>query len=53
MAQAVEFGMAGAASVVDNVMTELQITRLASESRMPFAGFHKSIESAKRYLREG
>lgn len=53
MAEAVSLGMVGAASVVDNVMTELQITRLANESKMPFAGFHRSMQSAKRYLREG
>lgn len=53
MAEAVSLGMVSAASVADNVMTELQITRLASQSQMPFAGFHRSMQSAKRYLREG
>jgi hypothetical protein len=50
MASAAAAGMKRAASVVDSSMTQMQIKRLAEESRMPELAFYKSEADGLRWL---
>lgn len=51
MGEAVQTGMAKAASVVESSLTKMQIGRIAKESGMPELAFHTQVDDAIHWVR--